>query len=212
MICLLEERNTLRWLKYQTGKVTESDVPAIVGTPHTQRWEDVVERLFLDHERAAQDPYELEKKLSWKIRFVPEVREAIKRFSSLTHRVQGAGARIFPGLYCHDEHTWLVASPHGLTEDRVIHVAPHFYRKQWEIARRNPAPPELFARLQVVMYVMGMDRCELIHCWNPEGALWMDSWDARTIEFDPKYIEGTFMPAVVALWQNVRKLREETYA
>lgn len=204
------EWGTLEWLRSQSGKITESDAPALAGAPRTQTWTKIAERLFLDREGVGTPPEELERWLRLRTVWRSEIQAGIDYYAGLTKAHSGIYQRL-PGFCLSLEHTWLGCSPHAITPETVLLVRPHRLRAAFDSQRHAIVSRPVRARAMVCLFVAQKPYADIVDVWDPGLGPEYRAFHRRRVDFDPDWVEETWLPACKWIWQDVRRLIAEAY-
>jgi hypothetical protein len=210
VICINDRWGSVEWLLEQSSRITDADAATLGGQPGGFGWRAIAERLFLAHERVPEDPEEVQKRLRWRIAWRPEIDKALAWYSLLSRAYRGELDPL-PGLLVHDSHSWLGASPHGLTPETVVWVCPHKSLAAFQAHRNRAVPRKLRARLQVLMYVTGRELADVVDVWDPDLDARTVAAFRRRVEYSPEWINGQFLPACKWIYTDVRRLLADAY-
>ena len=101
-------RGTQEWREAHRGKVSASDIPALLSSKHSQRYQQLLERLVLDesgpnHTDEYPEPWQEKHERDLKIALASYSKEVGREYVS-------------PGLFQCASIPVLVASPHAFTD------------------------------------------------------------------------------------------------
>lgn len=213
LIC--SEFGTEAWQSAGFRKLTESDVHIACGTPRCAQWRNLVERLALDFLDTPRDPDAEAERLAFRTRHLPDIRSALTQYRRLQRAWRPFLCEL-PGMVAHDEHSWLVASPHAITGGGTVHICPHRTKRAFDRMHREiidgRMPASLRARIQIGMFVTGREYCDVVNYWDSRMNWKYDGFCRHRFGFEREFIEDKFLPAAIMLWRDVRAKRDESTA
>jgi putative phage-type endonuclease len=165
------KQGTEEWFKARVGKVTASNVGAILGFSEYQTADDVMRSMVRDA-LGAEREFNGNIATQWGTDHEKEALAALEADTGLFIETCG--------LIVHPEMGWLGASPDGLTENAVIEVKCPYSQKHIDPKERL----DYYSQVQVQMFCTGKNDA-LFASWTP------DSLEKHALTLDPLWIKAS---------------------
>lgn len=200
MIELCATRGTPEYRAARRNTVSASDARAFMAGDGTQARRALVERIVLDREGV--DDHTVEHPDPW----IERQEQAIVAARAAYARDRGID--VLPGgLYAHEALSWLVASPHGVTDAGAILCRPRTSLRSF-ISDAGSVDRVWRVRSQLTAFVVGVAWVDVVDFWDGLGRV-PDRLTVHREVIDAEWIASAVLPRLVSLWDAVRvRLRD----
>lgn len=184
----MEKQRTTEWFEKRKGRVTGSNIGAILGLNPHKSADDVLREMVREHhgyEREFQGNVATE----WG-NFNEDGAQSEYEMETGNH-VQETG------FHVHPEYDWLGASPDGLVDvDGVVEIKCPFGKKNDEapVFKTAKEQEHYWAQMQIEMACTGTNWCDFYQ-WAPNGSA------LERVEFAPEWFES-ILPELKAFYDR----------
>lgn len=180
----MEKQRSSEWFEKRKGRVTGSNVGAVLGMNPYKTADDVLREMVRAYHGAKRE-FTGNAATEW---------GSFNEEGATAEFEMEHGLKVEEcGFFVHPKHDWLGASPDGLVDDDAVAEIKCPY------GQRKKSPPEFksvedqehyFAQMQIEMYCSGRSRC-YFYQWGPHGS------QLDVVLFDQEWID-TNLPALEA--------------
>lgn len=171
------EQRSPEWFKARKGKITGSQVGAILGVNPYKKPADAMREMVRSYHNAPSE-FTGNSATEWGTANEESATKQFEMFHSIAPVEE-------TGFHIHPEHEWLGASPDGLLDENgVIEIkCPYGQRdKNPPVFKSLEDQPHYAAQIQIELFCTGREFCEFYQ-WAPHGDL------KETAEFNQLWID-----------------------
>jgi putative phage-type endonuclease len=201
------------WFKSRVGKITGSNIGAILGCDPFRKPKDVMRSMVRSYHGAESE---------FTGNVATEYGTNFEKFAVCDFEMETGEDVQDVGFIIHPDHDWLGASPDGLVgNDHVIEIKCPFSKRDSDDFKSYTEQPHYYAQMQIEMYCTGRKKCHFYQ-WSSKGSrlelvefsqLWIDENLPKLADFHARYLQEIDNEAhLVALVQTKEaKAESERY-
>lgn len=155
------EQRTPEWFKARIGKVTGSNIGAILGCDPYRKPKDVLRTMVRSHHGAESE---------FQGNIATRYGNQFESYAQADFELETGLSVEEVGLIVHPEHDWLAASPDGLTDDDgVLEIKCPYGKRESNDFLSYIDLPHYFSQMQIEMAVTGRKHCHFYQ-WSSKGS------------------------------------------
>ncbi len=196
MIELTAERGTPEWRAAHRCKISASDAGAFMAAAGTKARQALIDRLLLDFQGI--DDHRDDHPDPWMEQHEVELKAAVEAY--------GKSRRVpvrTPGLIGSDTLSWLVCSPHGLTESAVIMTRTRRTMQAWAEGRWRFSRAER-VKAQLTAWICGLPFVRVVDVCFYGTRVRLHVHEEHT-SFE--WLSATALVKLVSVWNDLQRLQ-----
>jgi putative phage-type endonuclease len=158
----MDKQRSPEWFAKRTGKITGSNIGAILGCDPFRKPKDILRAMVRAHHKAESE-FNGNIATDYGVKFQP--------FAQADFELESGLDVTETGFHVHPEHEWLGASPDGLVgSDEVIEIKCPYGKRDSKDFKSFTIQPHYFAQMQIELFCTGRSKC-YFYQWSPVGSL-----------------------------------------
>jgi len=158
----MPEQRSEAWHQQRIGKVSGSNIGAILGCDPFRKPRDVLRSMVRSYHKAESE---------FKGNIATEYGSKFELFAQADFELESGLDVTETGFHVHPEHDWLGASPDGLVgTDEVLEIKCPYGKRDSSEFKSFVDQPHYYAQMQIEMYCTSRNRC-YFYQWSSVGSM-----------------------------------------